>query len=72
MKAHLLKVSPQSLRSFSIRRDNVNYFYNQYHYHPEIELLFIDKGTGTQFVGDSIQRFQDGDLLLIGSIALII
>ena len=67
MKAHLLKVSPQSLRSFSIRRDNVSYFYNQYHYHPEIELLFIDKGTGTQFVGDSIQRFQDGDLLLIGS-----
>jgi AraC-like DNA-binding protein len=30
-------------------------------------LLFIEKGTGTQFVGDSIQRFQDGDLLLIGS-----
>ena len=67
MKAHLLKVSNQSLRSFSIRKDVVSYFYNQYHYHPEIELLFIEKGTGTQFVGDSIQRFQDGDLLLIGS-----
>ncbi len=67
MKAHLLKVSNQSLRSFSIRKDIVSYFYNQYHYHPEIELLFIEKGTGTQFVGDSIQRFQDGDLLLIGS-----
>lgn len=67
MKAHLLKVSNQSLRSFSIRKDIVSFFYNQYHYHPEIELLFIEKGTGTQFVGDSIQRFQDGDLLLIGS-----
>ena len=67
MKAHLLKVSNQSLRSFSIRKDIVSYCYNQYHYHPEIELLFIEKGTGTQFVGDSIQRFQDGDLLLIGS-----
>ena len=67
MKAHLLKVSNQSLSSFSIRKDIVSYFYNQYHYHPEIELLFIEKGTGTQFVGDSIQRFQDGDLLLIGS-----
>jgi AraC-like DNA-binding protein len=67
MKAHLLKVSNQSLRSFSIRKDIVSYFYNQYQYHPEIELLFIEKGTGTQFVGDSIQRFQDEDLLLIGS-----
>ena len=67
MKAHLLKVSNQPLRSFSVRRDIVNYFFNKYHYHPEIELLLIEKGTGTQFVGDSIQRFQDGDLLLIGS-----
>jgi AraC-like DNA-binding protein len=67
MKAHLLKVSPQSLRSFSIRRDHLAYFFNQYHYHPEIEILYIEKGTGTQFLGDSIQRFQDGDLLVIGS-----
>jgi AraC-like DNA-binding protein len=67
MKAHLLKVSPQSLRSFSIRRDHFAYFFNQYHYHPEIEILYIEKGTGTQFLGDSIQRFQDGDLLVIGS-----
>lgn len=66
MKAHLLKVSNSSLRSFSVRRDIITYFYNQYHYHPEMELLYIEKGTGTQFVGDSIQRFQDGDLLLIG------
>jgi AraC-like DNA-binding protein len=29
--------------------------------------LFIQEGTGTQFVGDSIQRFEGGDLLLIGS-----
>ncbi len=67
MKAHLLKVSNQPLRSFSVRRDIVNYFFNKYHYHPEIELLLIEKGTGTQFVGDSRQRYQDGDLLLIGS-----
>lgn len=29
--------------------------------------MFIQEGTGTQFVGDSIQRFEGGDLLLIGS-----
>lgn len=67
MKAQLLKVSNQPLRSFSVRRDIVSYFFNKYHYHPEIELLLIEKGTGTQFVGDSIQHFEDGDLLFIGS-----
>ena len=67
IKAHLLKVANPTLKSFSIRHDYLPYFYNQYHYHPEIELLFIQEGTGTQFVGDSIQRFEGGDLLLIGS-----
>jgi YesN/AraC family two-component response regulator len=67
MKAQFVKVSNQPLRSFSVRRDIVSYFFNKYHYHPENELLLIEKGTGTQFVGDSIQRFQDGDLLFIGS-----
>lgn len=67
IKPHLLIQTNPILRSFSIRQDVLPHFYNQYHYHPEVELLFIEKGTGTQFVGDSIQRFQDGDLLLIGS-----
>jgi hypothetical protein len=67
IKAHLLKVANPTLKSFSIRHDYLPYFYNQYHYHPEVELLFIQEGTGTQFVGDSIQRFEGGDLLLIGS-----
>jgi AraC-like DNA-binding protein len=67
IKAHLLKVANPTLKSFSIRHDYLPYFYNQFHYHPEVELLFIQEGTGTQFVGDSIQRFEGGDLLLIGS-----
>jgi hypothetical protein len=54
IKAHLLKVANPTLKSFSIRHDYLPYFYNQYHYHPEVELLFIQEGTGTQFVGDSI------------------
>lgn len=67
MKPHLLKVSLNPEASFSIRKDIVPFFYNRWHYHPEIELLHIEKGTGTQFVGDSITRFKDGDVLLIGA-----
>jgi AraC-like DNA-binding protein len=67
MKPQLLKVEPGLNYSFSIRHDTVPYFHNRWHYHPEIELLYIEKGTGTQFVGDSIQRFSEGDIILIGS-----
>ncbi|MDQ6476814.1 AraC family transcriptional regulator [Dyadobacter sp. LHD-138] len=66
MKPQLLKVPKGLQQSFSIRRDVVLYFYNRWHYHPEIELVHIEQGSGTQFVGDNIQNFQSGDLLLIG------
>ncbi|REA63253.1 AraC family transcriptional regulator [Dyadobacter luteus] len=66
MKPQLLKVHKALQQSFSIRRDVVLYFYNRWHYHPELELVHIEQGSGTQFVGDNIQNFQSGDLILIG------
>jgi AraC-like DNA-binding protein len=67
VKPQLLKVPRNVHQSFSIRRDVVLYFYDRWHYHPELELVHIEQGSGTQFIGDNIQTFQSGDLLLIGS-----
>ncbi len=38
-----------------------------WHYHPEFELTYVIKSEGMRFVGDSIQHFEEGDLVLVGA-----
>ncbi|MGC4087430.1 MAG: AraC family transcriptional regulator [Polyangiaceae bacterium] len=38
-----------------------------WHFHPELELTHVVKGSGVRYVGDSIEQFEDGDLCLIGA-----
>jgi AraC-like DNA-binding protein len=65
MRPQLLKVLKGPDRSFSVRRDFLP-INNRWHYHPEVELIHIKKGEGTQFIGDSIKRFKSGDVMLVG------
>jgi len=67
MKPKLLKIALAPEHSFSIRYDVVPFFFNEWHFHPEIELVYINEGTGTQFIGDNIQQFNTGDMVLVGS-----
>ena len=39
----------------------------KWHYHPELELVYINTGVGKRQVGTHLSNYQDGDLILIGS-----
>jgi AraC-like DNA-binding protein len=67
MRPQLLKVSKGPNYSFSVRRDLVPHVNNRWHYHSEVELIHFEKGEGTQFIGDSIERFKPGDVVLVGA-----
>ncbi len=59
----------------SISAVNVMYFDKQHpnphdfgwHYHEELELVYITEGVGRRKIGMSLTNFQNGDLILIGS-----
>jgi AraC-like DNA-binding protein len=35
-------------------------------FHPEVEILLVIHGSGTRLIGDSVGRFVQGDLVMIG------
>lgn len=43
------------------------FFFPSWHFHPELEIMLVLEGTGLRFAGDSIERFQSGDLVFYGS-----
>jgi len=50
-----------------MRQDRVPYINNRLHYHPEVELIYFKEGQGTRFIGDNINTFQPGDVILVGA-----
>lgn len=68
MKANFQKLTNTSHKNsfvdFSIKTSRFDF---HWHYHPEIEICYIKKGVGSRIVGDSVQNFSDGDLVLVGS-----
>jgi len=66
MKPKLLDRSTNLNQSFGLHHHVYPHFLKVWHYHPELELVFIKKSIGTRFLGDSIKKFQEGDLVLIG------
>ncbi|POY35739.1 AraC family transcriptional regulator [Solitalea longa] len=67
MKPCLLNVTTGLAQSFSARNDTQPDINNRWHYHETLELIYFRKGNGTQFIGDSIQYFKEGDVVLVGS-----
>jgi len=46
---------------------NTNCKSDLWHYHPEIELVFVNGGSGKRQIGSHLSYYSDGDLVLIGS-----
>lgn len=52
-------------RSFIVYHERDTF--SPWHHHPEYELVLITKGKGKRMVGDHIDRFEENDLVFLGS-----
>jgi YesN/AraC family two-component response regulator len=62
-------IEPSFGSSFSLTQyvDNDNSSAHFWHYHPEIELVYVNGGSGKRQVGSHISYYTSGSLILIGS-----
>ncbi|WP_430811936.1 MULTISPECIES: AraC family transcriptional regulator [unclassified Carboxylicivirga] len=54
-------------QSVSIERIKLPHSEQNWHFHAEFELIYHLKGKGIRMVGDHLEKFNDGDLVLVGS-----
>ena len=67
MKIQLERIAPDSKSPFELLHDpKLNHLF-YWHFHPELELVYIEGATAKRHVGDHISEYQDADLVLIGA-----
>ena len=52
--------------SFIAKEQRLTLFDSELHFHPEYELKYVMQSKGMRFVGDRVENFQEGDLVLLG------
>lgn len=52
--------------SYRIFRIKERKLYSYWHYHAEMEIVYIVKGEGIWMFGENVRRFSEGELLMIG------
>jgi len=67
MKPTFEKINKPEDQSFYLEDVRKPYFTDLWHFHPEIEILYVREGNGIKYVGDSINPFYPGDIVIIGS-----
>jgi len=67
MRVLPFKIPKPEQDAFVFQIDKNKLFYDKLHQHEEIQLSFIVEGEGTLVVGDTINNYSKGDILIIGS-----
>lgn len=65
MEPKLEKVPYIPASSITVKREITPYMDYPWHYHPEYEIIFVEKSYGIRLMGNHIGNFSDGDLVFI-------
>jgi AraC-like DNA-binding protein len=67
MQPKLEKIPIHLSSSIAVKRETTPYMDYPWHYHPEFEIIYVEKSYGIRLMGNHIGNFNDGDLMFISS-----
>ena len=67
MKMYQTEITPGTDSHISLIERDDPHFIAPFHYHPEIELVYVKESYGKRIIGDTIEPFEAGDMVFIGS-----
>lgn len=65
MKPQLINIALESKRTIQIKKVDQFHLDSPFHFHQLCELVWIEKGYGKRLIGDRLENFSDGDLVLM-------
>jgi AraC-like DNA-binding protein len=68
-RAFIERIEPSFGSSYTLKKFDsvINDKKAMWHYHEEIELVYIKDGSGTRHIGNHISNYYNGELIMIGS-----
>ncbi|MBN2281560.1 MAG: AraC family transcriptional regulator [Candidatus Marinimicrobia bacterium] len=66
MKITEEKIINPAQNSFKVLQYQVAEFNMAFHFHQEYELVYIAKGKGMRYIGNSVEKFEQGDMIFVG------
>jgi AraC-like DNA-binding protein len=66
MKTIFYPFFKENKNSFNLVESKLYHAFNDFHYHAELELIYVSEGEGTLLIGDQFEQVTTGEMILIG------
>jgi len=66
MRPKLKPVVREAGQTILVKNDKLFSFYAPLHYHPDYEIIYIKKSHGVRIIGDSIDNYSAGEIVILG------
>ena len=66
MKPQLIDLDYTLTDTFMVKEISAPFFSNTHHFHNDYEIVLVKESAGKRIIGDHVESFHDGDLVLVG------